>query len=449
MTWMIAFIAALVLLAAAVGACAWLAADRRSLVQDRDRLHQEREQAQQAEANLRRENERLSNEIAQYKQKQQDLQQQHEAIQKQFDQAQKQLRESFQNLANEALDRSSKRFVEIAKDHLDGKKTEFQNVLDQRKQAVEQLVKPVRETLDKYQQNLQQMEKSRHGAYKELSQQVQQMAQDQRMLQQETRNLVQALRRPEGRGRWGEMQLKRVAELAGMIEHCDFYEQSSVEGEGGKLRPDMLVKLPGERNIIVDAKTPVDAFINAVQSEEQDPREQYMQQHVRQIEHQAQQLAKKEYWAQFEHTPDFVVMFIPGESFLHAAAQRKPDLMENAMNRGVVIATPTTLISLLKVVALGWREERIAESAKHISDLGQELHERIATVTGHVEKLGKSLDQATSHYNKFVGSFESRVLSSARKFKELGADSSKELPADGEVQPIETSPRELRSTGEE
>jgi DNA recombination protein RmuC len=445
---MFAFIGALTGLLGAAGVGIWLIADRKALAAERDRLAHELDAAQQRIEALRQENEQFSRDIAQFKQKQSDLEQQAQDVQKQFEQAQKQLRESFQNLANEALDRSSKRFVEMAKHQLEGKKTEFQNVLEQRKQAVEELVKPVRETLDKYQQNLQQMEQARQKAYGTLSQQVQQMAQDQRTLQQETRNLVQALRRPEARGRWGEMQLKRVAELAGMIEHCDFYEQSSVDSEAGRLRPDMLVQLPGERTIVVDAKTPVDAFINAVQSDDQDTQQQYMQQHVQQIETQVQQLAKKEYWSQFDRTPDFVVMFIPGESFLHAAAQRKPELMEQAMNRGVVIATPTTLISLLKVVALGWREERIAESARHISQLGQQLHERIATVTGHVEKLGKSLEQAVGHYNKFVGSFESRVLSSARKFKELGADSSKELPAEGEVQPIETNARELRGAEE-
>ncbi len=222
----------------------------------------------------------------------------------------------------------------------------------------------------------------------------------------------------------------------------------SVESEGGRLRPDMLVKMPGERTIVIDAKTPFDAYINAIECDEDEQRERYLRQHVQQIETQVQSLAKKEYWTQFERTPDFVVMFIPGESFLQVAAQRKPDLLETAMNRGVVIATPTTLVSLLKVVALGWREQRIAENARRISDLGQELHERIATATGHVEKLGKNLESAVKSYNQFVGSLESRVLVSARKFKELGADSPKELPAEGAVEPIETTPREMRAEAE-
>lgn len=444
MDWLLAFVATLVALAGVGALCAWLAADRRGLRHQRDRLQQQLDEAQQRNESLRTENTQFQSDIAQFKQKQADLQQQAQDIQKQFDRTQQQLRESFQNLANDALERSSKRLLDIAKQRFDGEKKEAAHELEQRKVAIEQLVKPVRETLEKYQQNIQQIEHSRKEAYGGLKQQLDAMLHDQKRLREETAGLKNALRRPEGRGRWGEMQLKRVAELAGMIEHCDFDVQASVDSDDGRLRPDMLVKLPGDRTIIVDAKTPFDAFINAVETQEDDEREQYLQQHVRQIETQVQSLARKEYWAQFQRTPDFVVMFIPGESFLQAAAQRKPDLLETAMNRGVVIATPTTLISLLKVVALGWREQRIAENAERISQLGQELHERIAVATSHVQSLGTNLDRAVKSYNQFVGSLETRVLVSARKFKELGADSSKELPAENAVEPIEATPRELR-----
>ena len=447
MGWLFAFVVTLIALAGAGAAVAWLLADRRALRGRRDELARQLDEAERRAESLRDENEQFKREIDQFKQKQADLQQQAQDIQKQFEQAQKQLRESFQNLANDALERSSKRFLDLAKQRFDGEKKDAQQELDKRKQAIEQLVKPVRETLDKYQQHVQKVEQARQEAYGGLKEQLATLVQDQRRLREETAGLKNALRRPEGRGRWGEMQLKRVAELAGMIEHCDFDEQASSDTEGGRLRPDMIVRLPGERSIVVDAKTPFDAFIHAVETDDEDEREQYFTQHVSQLEQQVQSLAKKEYWSQLnlERTPDFVVMFIPGESFLQAAAQRKPDLLESAMNRSVVIATPTTLISLLKVVALGWREQRIAENARRISQLGQELHERIATATGHVEKLGKHLDNAVGAYNDFVGSFESRVLVSARKFKELGADSAKELPAEDAVEPLETRRRELRS----
>lgn len=417
---------------------AWLGADRKAVRRQRDQLSEDLAQQQTLNASLQAELHSLEKDIAVARETQRGLE-------KHIDQAHKQLREAFQSLAGETLKQSTEQFLAMAKRSFESEQKDAAAQLEQRKQAIEGMLKPVRESLEKYNQSLQQIESARKEAYGGLKEQLGSLVVDQRRLRKETASLVTALRRPEGRGRWGEMQLKRVAEIAGMIENCDFTEQSSVQSEGGRLRPDMKVMLPGGRTIIVDAKTPFDAFINAVESADEDEREKFLQQHVNQIETQVSNLARKEYQAQFERTPDFVVMFIPGESFLQPAVQRKPDLLERAMNRGVVIATPSTLISLLKVVALGWREQQIAENAKRISELGQELHERIATATGHVERLGKNLEAAVKSYNQFVGSFETRVLSSARKFKELGADSSKELPADGEVKQIEAAPREVRS----
>lgn len=442
MVWLVAFVIAAALLAASAVGHAWLLADRRALRRERDRLAGELEASEQQNASLKDQTHQLKREIDVAQQTQRNLQ-------TQIEQAQKQLRESFANLANTALKQSRDDFLEMAKRTFDGEKKDAAHQLEQRKQAIEQLVKPVRETLDKYQHNIQQIEQARKEAYGGLREQLGTLVQDQRRLREETANLKNALRRPEARGRWGEMQLKRVAELAGMIEHCDFEDQITVwKGEAAQ-RPDMLVKLPGERIIVIDAKTPFDAFINAVEADDEAQREQYLAQHAQQLEAQAQALAKKAYWTHFEQCPDFVIMFIPGESFLQAAVQRKPELLESAMNRSVVIATPTTLISLLKVIALGWREQRVAENARRISDLGKELHERIATATGHVEKLGRNLEQSVKSYNDFIGSFESRVLVSARKFRELGADSPKELPGEGAVEPVETNPRELRASSEE
>jgi DNA recombination protein RmuC len=246
------------------------------------------------------------------------------------------------------------------------------------------------------------------------------------------------------RGRWGEIQLRRVAELAGMIENCDFTEQTSVRTSDGTLRPDMIVNLPSNRTIVIDAKTPLDAFISAVESQDDGQRSEHFERHANQMESKVRELSAKQYSAQFSQSPDFVVLFIPGESFLQAAVQLRPRMIEDAMEKNVIIATPSTLIALLKAVAMGWREQRLAENAQKISELGRELHSRLGTAFSHVGNLGKAVGSTVSHFNKLVGSLETSVLPQARRFLELGADSPKELPA--QLEPVETLPREVASS---
>ncbi len=352
--------------------------------------------------------------------------------------------QSFKALAGDTLKQATDQFLKLAEQNFATKQKGAAAELDQRKTAIEALIKPINEKLRDATRALTDIEKSRKQAYGSLTQQLGSMLDDQKNLRDETANLVKALRRPEVRGQWGEMQLRRVAELAGMVSHCDFIEQAHVTTDAGGLRPDMLVKLPGGREIVVDAKAPIAAFIDAAEATGDDTREAAMLRHVRHIEEKVAELSSKRYQDHF-HTADFVVLFIPGESFLYAAAQRKPGLIENAMKRNVVIATPTTLVSLLKVVALGWREEQVADNAKKICDIGQELHKRVATATAHLSNLGKAVGKTVEHYNKFVTSFESRVVTQARRFEDLGAAApDKKLPAEGEITIVETMPRETK-----
>ncbi len=351
--------------------------------------------------------------------------------------------------------------IAVARTKLDGLDDKFQSlasnvfnrVLDQsdgqRKEAIQALVNPIQNKLNDYNRMIAQIEEARNQDYGSLRQQVESMITDQRSLRHETANLVKALRRPEVRGRWGEMQLRRVAELAGMIENCDFTEQDSVKTDDGILRPDMVVRLSSNRIIVVDAKTPIDAFISSVECTNDGERDEHLKRHASQIETRVKDLSDRNYAAQFDRTPDFVVLFIPGESFLHAAMQIKPKLFEWAWEKRVAIVSPNTLIALLRTASLGWQEQQLAENARRIGEEGKKLHERIATVVEHIDKLGTSLEKAVRSYNEFVGSFENRVVVTARKFKELGADSAKELPAEGEIKPIEAQPRQLKTAHSE
>ncbi|MEM9752199.1 MAG: DNA recombination protein RmuC [Planctomycetota bacterium] len=353
---------------------------------------------------------------------------------------------AFEALAGKTLKQTTDEFLKLAEQKLAVKNKEGDAQLDQRKTEIAALVKPIAEKLHEANRAIGELEKSRQEAYGGLREQLGAMLQDQKQLRAETANLVKALRRPEVRGQWGELQLRRVAELSGMADHCDFTEQIAVES--GALRPDMVVSLPGGREIVVDAKTPITAFIDAAESTEDADREANLTRHVRHIEDKVAELSSKRYQDHF-HAADFVVLFIPGESFLYAAAQRKPDLIETALAKQVVIATPTTLISLLKVVALGWREERLAENARRIQELGVELHKRVATATAHLSNLGKAVGKTVEHYNKFVTSFESRVVTQAKRFEELDAGApGKQLPNTGEITIVETAPREPRLIAE-
>lgn len=353
-------------------------------------------------------------------------------------QADKRLREAFQSLAGDALKVSNEQFLQLATERLSKERADAQAQLELRKKEVEALVKPITETLGKYNESLAAVEKARGEAYGSLKQQVTQMLSDQQLLRRETGNLVKALHRPDVRGRWGEVQLRRVAELAGMIANCDFFEQHT--GADSALRPDMVVRLPSERVIVVDAKTPIDAYLSALEASDAAEREVLMEKHAAQVQQKVDSLSAKQYSSQFPRDPEFVVLFIPGESFLYAAVQVRPDLIEKAMEKRIVIATPSTLIALLKAVAQGWREERVAENAERVAKLGRELHERLCTAMENLQSLGKALESSVRQYNAFIGSMEGRVLPAARKFEELGT-STKALPAAAEVENV---PREVK-----
>lgn len=427
-----------VALLACVIAIVWLIAARAYLLTQRNGLSQSLAEREAQVQSLTTENHKLGRDIAVALET-------NRGLEKQFEQVQRQTQETFKALAGDVLKQSTEQFLHLAKKSFEGEQKDAAAQLEQRKQAIEALVKPVREQLELHAKAVAEIEKTREGAYHGLRQQVTSMVEDQRRLQTETANLVKALRRPDVRGRWGELQLRRVAELAGMIDRCDFSEQvTGVDSEGRSRRPDMVVHLPAGRDIVVDSKTPIEAYLAAIEAQTDELRDQEMHRFVRHVEEKITDLASKNYHSQFERSPDFVVLFIPGEAFLQAALYRKPELLEQAFSRNVIIATPTTLISLLKVIELGWREEGLAENAQKISELGQELHKRLSTMCGHLANLGQAVGKAVDHYNKLVGSFESQVLVQARRFEELGVESPRKLPDEGQSELIEIQPREVR-----
>ena len=344
------------------------------------------------------------------------------------------IRESFASMATAALRNNNEQFLHLARENLGAFQARADSELEKREQAVESLVKPIREALDKNEQQVRRMEAERREAQGALTRQLEMISESHRLLQGETRNLVQALRRPEVRGQWGEMTLKRLAELAGMVDHCDFYEQESVDTDAGRLRPDMIIRLPDRRDIVVDAKTPLDAYLSAVEATDDAVRKTQLQRHARNVRQRVRELAGKAYWNQFTDSPDFVVLFIPGEQFLAAALEIDHKLLEESLTQHVILATPSSFVALLRAVAYGWRQEALAKNAEIIREIGQELYTRLATFGEHLAKLGRSLDSSVESFNKAVGSFDTRVLPGARRFVELGINTRKQVPEPDQIE---------------
>ena len=346
-------------------------------------------------------------------------------------QARQELTEAFRALSGDALKSNNEAFLTLAKTSFERVQAEAKGDLAQRQQAITALVKPLQESLTRCEDQLHQMERARQSAYGGLDQHLQR-------LQQETGNLVKALRAPSVRGRWGEITLRRVAELSGMVAHCDFVEQPSVETEEGRLRPDMVVQLPGGRQIVVDAKAVLSAYLEANDAQDEAQRIDRLRRHAAQVRSRMDELSTKAYWSQFPQAPEFVVLFLPGEHFLGAALEQDPALIEDGFARRVILATPTTLIALLHAVAYGWRQEQLSEHAQQAGLLGKELYDRMAVLVEHLDDVGQALARSVQAYNKAVGSIEARILPAARRFKELGIASDKDV---AQLEPIESVPR--------
>jgi DNA recombination protein RmuC len=349
----------------------------------------------------------------------------------------------FADLSTKALEQNNAQFLALADARLMEARQAAQGDLDQRRQAIEQILTPLADQLGRYEQSLRLLELERQSAYTGLTAQVKHLAESQEKLQSETRNLVTALRSPATRGRWGEMQLRRVVEMAGMLEHCDFDEQVHAEGDDGRLRPDMVVHLPGAKTVVVDAKVPMQAFLEATDATDDAVRKTHLVSHARQLRNHVDALSKKSYWQQFDDSPEFVIAFIPGDPLLAAALEHDASLLEHSVAKHVLLATPTTLIGLLRAVAYGWQQDALAENAREVQDIGRELYKRLATFGEHLARTGRSLNGAVDAYNKAVGSLERNVMPGARRFQELGVGGSdKEVPV---LDQVDAAARTLQS----
>lgn len=349
------------------------------------------------------------------------------------------LEHTFTALSARALQSNNQAFLQLAQETLKQFHIQAKGDLDQKEKAVEELLKPIRQALEKTGEQIHLIEKERKEAYGSLTRYLETLSLTQQQLQGETRNLVQALRRPEVRGQWGELTLRRLAELAGMVEHCDFSEQVHTATENGHLRPDMIVRMPGGREIVIDVKTPLDAYLSAVEAADDETRRQHLAHHARKVRERVRELAGKAYWSQFQRAPDFVVLFIPGEQFLSAALDYDRTLIEDALEQKVILTTPTSFVALLRAVAYGWRQEQLAANADRIREIGSELYTRLGVFSEHLVKLGRSLEGAVNDYNRAIGSYESKVLPGARRFPEMGINAGRAME---EPRPIEKKLRE-------
>ncbi len=341
--------------------------------------------------------------------------------------AEEAMTEHFKALSGDVLRNNSEEFRRQASASFKQQQENTDQLLQRREQSISGLIKPIADALKKTEEQIQAIEKSRHESFGSLASQVRLVHESNQRLQSETRNLVTALRRPEVRGKWGELTLKRLAELAGMVEYCDFVEQEARIEEGKVSRPDMIVRMPDQRELIVDSKTPLDAYLSAIEAEDAEDRQQFLDQHARNVRKRVDELSRKAYWSQFKNSPDYVVLFIPGEQFLTAALEQDGRLLEDALQNRVVLSTPTTIIALLRAVAFGWRQVTVAENAENIQKLGEEVYKRVTTFTEHLTKVGKNLNGSVDAYNKAIGSLERQVLPGMRKFEELGIQSKKQL----------------------
>lgn len=358
----------------------------------------------------------------------------------------KRLVDTFQALAGRALSQNNQLFLDLARQNLESLQKSARGDLEQRQQQIQHLVAPLKEQLDRYEAGVRSLEAAREQAYGTLTEQVRSLASTQERLQTETGNLVKALRAPQVRGRWGEMQLKRAVEFAGLVDRVDFVEQETAEGESGRQRPDMIVHLPGGKQVVVDAKAPLAAYLEALEAKDEEARGRHLAEHARQVREHVRKLSAKSYWSQFENAPEFVVLFLPGETFFSAALEQDPQLIDDAFSESVVLATPTTLVALLKSVAYGWRQETLADNAREIATAARELHDRMRVFTEHFAGVGRGLGQAIRGYNQAAGSLVGRVFPQGRRLEQLGAGADRPFT---EPEAIDLAPRELPAGGDE
>lgn len=361
-----------------------------------------------------------------------------------LERARDQLKAAFSELSRESLQSNNTMFLTMARERLAEQQTAAAHTLEQRQTAIESIVAPIREALAKSEAQMQALERSRIDAFATIKSQMEAMASGQSLLSRETRNLVTALRRPDVRGQWGEMTLRRVVELSGMTEHVDFSEQAHQVTESGAIRPDMIVHMPERRDIVVDVKTPLEAYLSAAEATDDEERRTHLRRHAQLVGARVRELSTKQYWSQFEHSPDFVVLFLPGDQFLSAALQENPGLIDEALRQNVMLATPTSLAALLKAVAYGWKQSVLADNAAEVRKLGEDLYKRLSVFAEHLSRLGKSLGASVESFNKAVGSLEQQIMPAARRFPELGLRVSRDLEA---IEPVASLARTPRAAG--